>query len=347
MSRIAVVTSHPLFAAGGHLVIAKALVTALEEFGHEATVVLTPQNRFGRQGAAYLSTWLMDLGQAHDGRSVDQVISFRFPSYAVRHESHVCWINHRMREYYDQWPRFSQSLSWQARAKESTRRALIHVVDRYLLEDCVTQVYAQSQTIQARLARWGRLSAEVLHPPPPPRPYRCDRYGEYVLVASRLTPLKRIHLVLEALRLPPAKMVRCVIVGDGESREWLTKLTKDYGLEDRITFKGQVGEAELLEHLACCRAVCVPAIEEDYGLVTVEAFASQKAVITCTDSGGPTELVRNEINGLIVEPTANSLAIALARISEDSMLAESFGVAGLQQVTTMTWERAVDRLLLV
>tara|TARA_B100000029_G_scaffold503666_2_gene581008 strand:+ start:1053 stop:1481 length:429 start_codon:yes stop_codon:yes gene_type:complete len=142
-------------------------------------------------------------------------------------------------------------------------------------------------------------------------------------------------------------MVRCVIVGDGESREWLTKLTKDYGLEDRITFKGQVGEAELLEHLACCRAVCVPAIEEDYGLVTVEAFASQKAVITCTDSGGPTELVRNEINGLIVEPTANSLAIALARISEDSMLAESFGVAGLQQVTTMTWERAVDRLLLV
>ena len=142
MSRIAVVTSHPLFAAGGHLVIANALVTALEEFGHEATVVLTPQNRFGRQGAAYLSTWLMDLGQAHDGRPVDQVISFRYPSYAVRHESHVCWINHRMREYYDQWPRFSQSLSWRSRTKEHGRRALIHAVDRYLLEDCVTQVYA-------------------------------------------------------------------------------------------------------------------------------------------------------------------------------------------------------------
>jgi glycosyltransferase involved in cell wall biosynthesis len=142
-------------------------------------------------------------------------------------------------------------------------------------------------------------------------------------------------------------MVRCVIVGDGESREWLTKLTKEYGLEDRVTFAGQVSEAELLDHLACCRAVCFPAIKEDYGLVTVEAFASQKAVITCADSGGPTELVRNETNGLVVEPTANALAIALARISEDSTLAESFGVAGLQQVTAMTWEQAVDRLLLV
>ena len=348
MSRIAVVTSHPLFASsGGHLVIANALVTALQEFGHEATVVLTPQNRFGRQGAAYLSTWLMDLGQAYDGRPVDQVISFRYPSYAIQHDSHVCWINHRMREYYDQWPRFSRSLSWRARTKERVRRALIHAADRYLLEDCVTQVYAQSHTIQARLARWGRLSAEVLHPPPPPRPYRCDRYGEYALVASRLTPLKRIHLVLEALRLPPAQMVRCVIVGDGESRDWLIGLTKEYGLENRVTFAGQVSETELLEHLANCRAVCFPTTEEDYGLVTVEAFAYRKAVITCMDSSGPTELVCNEKNGLVIEPTAKSLAIALARISEDSALAESFGVAGLRQVTAMTWQRAVDRLLLV
>ena len=81
--------------------------------------------------------------------------------------------------------------------------------------------------------------------------------------------------------------------------------------------------------------------------MTVEAFSSQKAVITCTDSGGPTELVRHETNGLVVESTANSLAVAFARIFEDSTLAESFGVAGLQQVTAMTWERAVDRLTLV
>ena len=35
------------------------------------------------------------------------MISLRYPSYAVRHPNHVCWLNHTMREYYDLWDRFS------------------------------------------------------------------------------------------------------------------------------------------------------------------------------------------------------------------------------------------------
>jgi len=61
MARVLVVTSSPLFVEGGHLVIARALVRALRERGHEAGLRTTPQNRFGRQSAAYLATWLTDL----------------------------------------------------------------------------------------------------------------------------------------------------------------------------------------------------------------------------------------------------------------------------------------------
>ena len=103
MSRIAVLTSSPLFVEGGHLVMARALVRALREAGHESELVLTPQNRFGRQGAAYVATWLTDAGMGHNGQRVDQVITLRYPSFAVRHPVHVCWLNHTMREYYDQW----------------------------------------------------------------------------------------------------------------------------------------------------------------------------------------------------------------------------------------------------
>ena len=63
--------------------------------------MVTPQNRFGRQAAAYLATWLTDVGRTHDDRPIDQVISLRYPSYAVRHPRHVCWLLHPMREYYD------------------------------------------------------------------------------------------------------------------------------------------------------------------------------------------------------------------------------------------------------
>ena len=62
MKYVAVVTSTPLFVEGGHLVMARALVQALREEGHAAELVLTPQNRFGRQGAAYLAAWLTDVG---------------------------------------------------------------------------------------------------------------------------------------------------------------------------------------------------------------------------------------------------------------------------------------------
>src|SRR5688572_5089446 len=72
MSRIAVVTSTPPMAEGGHMVIARALARALEEHGHEAGVVLTPQNRFGKLASSYVATWFTDVGRTGDGRPVDQ-----------------------------------------------------------------------------------------------------------------------------------------------------------------------------------------------------------------------------------------------------------------------------------
>ena len=61
MSRIAVVTSSPPMVEGGHMVIARSLVEALREAGHHADIIVTPQNRFGRQASAYLATWLTDV----------------------------------------------------------------------------------------------------------------------------------------------------------------------------------------------------------------------------------------------------------------------------------------------
>ena len=131
--RIAVVTSDVPFVEGGHRVIARALVSALEEAGHRAELLTTPQNRFGRQVSAYAATWLTDVQFTGDGETVDQVISLRFPSYAVRHPCHVVWLNHRMREYYDLWEQFKPQLGLRGRLVESTRRFLLHRMDRALL----------------------------------------------------------------------------------------------------------------------------------------------------------------------------------------------------------------------
>src|SRR3954464_15427055 len=135
---------------GGHMVIARSLVQALREAGHAADIVVTPQNRFGRQASAYLATWLTDVGST-EGRPIDHVISLRYPSYAVRHPAHVCWLNHTMREYYDLWDRFSGGLPRRAWLRERVRKQLIHGADHYLLGRRVSRLFTISDTVRRRL----------------------------------------------------------------------------------------------------------------------------------------------------------------------------------------------------
>src|SRR5919201_5736744 len=131
MAVLAIVTSSPSGVDGGHLIVARALASAAREAGHSAHVVLTPDFGFGRQTAAYWATLNTNV-RAVEGQRVAQVISLRYPSYAVRHPAHVCWLNHTMREYYDLWPHFAASLSPRNNAKEAVRRTLLHAVDRHL-----------------------------------------------------------------------------------------------------------------------------------------------------------------------------------------------------------------------
>lgn len=325
------------------MVIARSLVQALREAGHQADVVVTPQNRFGRQASSYIATWLTDVRMTN-GEPIDQVISLRYPSYAVRHPRHVCWLNHTMREYYDLWDRFSATLTPRGRFKERIRRRAIHAVDRALLTWNVTRLFVQSKTIQDRLRMWRGLKSTVLYPPPPQRAYRCDRYGDYILMVSRLTPLKRADLLIRALATPDGAGIRAVIAGEGEERDALSRLVMSLGLQDRVVLTGPLSDPELLDHLARCRAVCFPPLQEDYGFVTAEAFASAKAVITCYDSGGPAELVQDGVQGLVTDPTPHALAAALRRLMKDQLLAETMGAEARKAVARLNWADTVRQL---
>jgi glycosyltransferase involved in cell wall biosynthesis len=343
---IAVATSSPPGVEGGHLVIARAIVEAARATGHDARLVVTPDHGFGQLSKSYWDTWRLDVNHAA-GIKVDHVISLRYPSYALRHSSHTCWLNHTMREYYDLWPQWTMLITRKNRIKEQIRKTLLRATDAYLLMFNVSKLYAQSKTIQRRMIDELGIQPEVLLPPPPPQPYRCDGYGDYIFTMSRLAPLKRIDLVVRALAQPPARGVRVVVAGEGDERASLERLASELGVGNRVSFAGRVDGKTMLDHLAKCRAVAFVPFAEDYGLVTVEAFASRKPVITCSDSGGPTELVRNEANGFVCEPTPASVAAALARLSEDSALAERLGSEAAAQAAAMSWPDTIQRLVIV
>jgi glycosyltransferase involved in cell wall biosynthesis len=91
--------------------------------------------------------------------------------------------------------------------------------------------------------------------------------------------------------------------------------------------------------------VVFPPVQEDYGFVTVEAFASRRAVITCRDSGGPAELVADGVNGFVCEPGPESLARAMRRLADDQALAERMGSSAHAAGARLSWPETVRKLV--
>jgi glycosyltransferase involved in cell wall biosynthesis len=345
LKRILVVTSDVPFVSGGHRVIACELTKALRRKGHFAETLKTPSNRFGRQFGAYLANWLTDVGEGGDGRPVDQIISLRYPSYAVRHPRHVCWLNHRMREYYDLWPGLKRRISRKGVLKESVRRALIHRADRYLLTRNVKKLYAQSKTVAAGLREFGDIPSEVLYPPPPERAYRTESYEPFVFTVSRLHPLKRVDLLVKAMAKVKSKDLRAVIAGTGEEEESLKRLASELGVSERVDFVGRVSDEDLLTYYARCRGVFFAPFMEDYGFVTLEAFRSKKPVLTCLDSGGPAEIVSVGRSGYLLLPEPFQIAQQLDIWAENEDLAVRMGENGEADVRPVQWDACVEKLL--
>jgi len=57
--------------------------------------------------------------------------------------------------------------------------------------------------------------------------------------------------------------------------------------------------------------------------------------------------VTDDETGVVCEPTPASLAIALARLSDDRRLAERLGANAAARAAAMRWDDAVRRLLIL
>ncbi len=347
MKRVLVVTSTVPFVYGGHLVIAENLSKAIIKSGYEADIFFTPQNPFGKQFQSYLANFLTDLSEDGHGRKIDQIISLRFPSYAIRHPNHVLWLNHRMREYDDLWEEFRSKLSWKGKIKEGIRKAVISRLDFYFLTNHVKKIFAQSETVRQRLLRWAGIESEVLYPPAPEREYRTESYENFIFTVSRLYPLKRLDLLVKAFKFVKNKEIRAFIAGEGEHEERLRNLIKELELESRVFLIGRLREKELIDYYSRARAVFFAPYKEDFGFVTMEAFYSRKAVITCVDSGGPAEIVQDKVSGFIVEPDPQRIAEKIELLSEDRELAIKMGENGFESIKNINWENVVKKLVIV
>jgi len=153
---------------------------------------------------------------------------------------------------------------------------------------------------------------------------------------GRLSPGKGLEMLLKAAALLKIRWpeFRLFILGDGPGvngyARCLHRLRDDLGLEENVRFFGYVDRAATACAAFDVQVVC--SLAEPFGLVTVEAMAQGLPVVV-TNSGGSPEIVRDGVEGFLVEPgDAETLALRLDCLLDSSGLRREMGRRGRERV---------------
>lgn len=339
--RILLAATQVPFVHGGADYHIEGVYQALQAYGHEVELMRLPF-RFGPEAdilrlMEYIET--LDM-TAPNGVEIDRAISLQFPAWGMHHPHHTVWVMHQHRACYELHDATTATPD-QCRLREAVQA----FDDRHLPR--ATRLLANSRRVAERLERYNGLTAAPLyHPPHAAERFRCAEDWGYVFYPSRLEDLKRQDLLIEAARHLQSP-VRVIIAGDGGQRERYQALVERYGLGERVRLVGRISEAEKLAWYANATAVFYGPYDEDYGYVTLEAMLAAKPVITCRDSGGPLEFVRDDETGWVVDPEPQAVAAAIDAAWARRARSAEMGRAGLAayQRADISWQRVVETLL--
>ena len=157
-----------------------------------------------------------------------------------------------------------------------------------------------------------------------------------VLFVGRLVDVKAPdHVLLASARISMPH--RVWIVGDGPVRPNLEKLARSLGIEERVTFYGDVEPSEVIRlRLRSTVAVVSSVWPENFGRAAPESLLVRRPVVAYRVGGNP-ECVTDGMTGRLVDVgDIKSLASAIEEIISNPQLAQDMGVRGAQYATELT-----------
>lgn len=164
--------------------------------------------------------------------------------------------------------------------------------------------------------------------------HKIDILYDFVYM-GRLVSEKGVRTLIEAFHLilndPSHSDLKLLIIGDGNIRVDLEKMSKELGLEHNIRFAGRETGQKLTDLIHSARIAVVPSEwEEPMGIVAIELMAAGRNIII-SENGGLKECVGNA--GLSF-PNGNSKALAecMIRLLRDSTLANEQKILAEEQL---------------
>ena len=179
---------------------------------------------------------------------------------------------------------------------------------------------------------------------PAERPFAATRN---VLFVGRLEAVKGVDVLLRATAVAAGRLpgISLTIVGDGDDRGRLERLTRTLGLENHVHFRGWLTGETISDCHAAAQVVAIPSVwPENLPTVGIEALAAGRPIIG-SDVGGIPELVIDRVTGrLVPSGDVRCLADALVDILTDPAAAERMSPACRRHARGFLVEPFIDTI---
>ena len=176
-----------------------------------------------------------------------------------------------------------------------------------------------------------------------------------VLYVGRFDRRKGIETLVRAVGKEEVKQqsnLKLMIAGgstpgrkDGKERERIEGIVKELGLQDITIFPGRVEHKDLVYYYAAADVCVVPSHYEPFGLVAIEAMASNTPVVA-SRVGGLKYTVVDEVTGLLAPPQDESaFATAIAQILSNPAWQQQLGANARERVESkFSWDGVAIQL---
>lgn len=172
-------------------------------------------------------------------------------------------------------------------------------------------------------------------------------------MVGRLQPKKNQKAAIEAIASLKSNYphVRLLLAG-GAALPYMTllrNLVNDYGVEDQVTFVGEVDDPYASVY-SKADAYLMCSTNETFGRVTVEAMLAGLPVIGYrSEITGTQEIVEHEVTGLLYEGGAQALTKCMEKFIRDPAVAEELGRKGQeiarQKFSVETYVESIYRII--
>ncbi|HLF28888.1 MAG TPA: glycosyltransferase [Anaerolineae bacterium] len=163
-----------------------------------------------------------------------------------------------------------------------------------------------------------------------------------ILSVGKLRHYKGFDTLIEAL--PDLLDARLVIVGSGPLEDTLRECATLCSVADRVTFAGEVPDADLPAYYHAADLFVLPANAraEAFGAVLVEAMAAGLACVTTEVGTGTSWVVQDGVTGLVVPPRDPALlAQAIRSLLANADRRRQMGQAGIARARAQFDEQAM------